>query len=80
MLKIDKALTQIILDTQVSKYRLSKQCGVSQTMIDKYLEGDVVSPKFKVCKALYTNYGVVVFPYKEEELQNKHEQSLMDFE
>ena len=78
MVQIREAL-QPLIDSGKTKYRVAKDLDIQPIMVDNYLKGKVKSPQFKVCKKIYDTYGVVTFPYTEEELQSKHEQLLMDF-
>lgn len=67
-----------LVDHGVSKYSIAKSIGVQPIMISHYLAGKVKSPNFRVCKAIYDKWEVVIFPYTEEELQDSNEQTLMD--
>lgn len=77
-MKISEALRPVV-ESGTSKYSIARLLGVQPIMIDNYLQDKIKSPKFSVCRAIYINYGVVVFPYNEEELQQEKEQTLMDF-
>lgn len=73
-----KNYIEVQRESGLSKYRIGKNLGVNPIMIDHYLTKKVRTPSFRVCKTIYDNSGVVVFPYSEEELEQPVEQELLD--
>lgn len=69
-----------LLGSGVSKYSIAKKLDVQPIMIDHYLKNDGVLPAFRVCKAVYDNFKSVIYPYNEQELNDKHEQTIMVFD
>lgn len=65
------------LDFGFSKYAIAKKLGVQPIMIDYYLTKPKVWPEWRVCKAVYDNFNMVISPYKEEELNTNVEQTLI---
>jgi predicted transcriptional regulator len=68
-----------LIEKGMSKYAIAKDLNVQPIMIDHYLTKDVISPKWRICKAMYDKYGVVIEPYNKDELTVNNEQQLIDF-
>ena len=68
MITIKEAISTA-LEGERSKYALAKRLNTGGIMIDKYLTGDVKSPQIRICKTIYEEFGMVVFPYTEDELK-----------
>lgn len=67
MIPIKEAIAKA-LETGISKYALAKKLGKQPIMIDNYLKDKVKSPQKDICQKIYTEYGLEVFPYTKEDL------------
>jgi predicted transcriptional regulator len=66
---IKEAVTKILEDHNMSKYRLAKHLGTTQTNIDNWLKNDTQAPHKKYCEKIYKSFGLVVY-FTKEELDN----------
>jgi hypothetical protein len=74
---ISDAVTKILTELKISKYAISKKLGVQPIMIDHYLVKTKTYPQWRVCKAMYDNFNLVIEPYTEHELKENNEQTLI---
>lgn len=63
-----KEFVQKQLETGETAYRIAKNIGVTQIMINYYLDKDVKCPRENVAKNIYKKYGIVISPYELEEV------------
>ena len=69
-MRIKEAISNILADNEITKYRLSKHLGVRPGTIDHWLNRDTDAPRFDACQKLFKMYGYVIHPYSKEELEN----------
>jgi predicted transcriptional regulator len=74
---IKEAIKKIQVELNLTKYAVAKKLDVQPIMIDNYLSKTKTYPQWRVCKAMYENFNLVIEPYTEDELKNPNEQTLM---
>lgn len=67
-MRIKKLIEQQIKKGE-TKYKIAKNIGVTQIMINYYLKKNVKCPSEKIAKNIYNCYGVVISPYELEEVK-----------